>query len=98
MVIYCHNACITVKNHKIIHSRNGHYGKKCSIGRYDKVQRSQKLTFATFFTVMAITGVNNFVICYHNASTMAVNKHLVLNYSQCTIKLRNYKINSIHQL
>ena len=98
MVIYCCNARIMVKNHKIIHSRNGHYGKKCSIGQYDKVQRLQKLTFATFFTVMAITGVNNFVIFYRNACIMAVNNCLVLNYIQCTIKLRNYKINSIHQL
>ena len=46
----------------VIHSRNGHYGKKCSIGQDDEVQRLGKPTFATFFTIMAITGVNNLVI------------------------------------
>ena len=34
MVIYCHNAHIMVKNHKINHSHNGHYGKKCCKGQF----------------------------------------------------------------
>ena len=90
MVIYCCNACITVKNHKIIHSHNGHYGKKCSTGQYDNVQRSQKPTFATFFTVMGITEVNNFVFFYHNACIMAVNNHLNLYFFLLNTFLNHY--------
>ena len=50
------------QNHVIIHNCNGHYGKKCLKGHGHKVQRSQNLTFHTFFTVMAIIVVNNYVI------------------------------------
>ena len=90
MVIYCRNASITVKNCKIIHSRNGHYGKKCSTGWYDNVQGSQKPTFATFFTVMAIMGVNNFVIFYRNACITAVNNHLDLYFFLLNTFLNHY--------
>ena len=74
----------------VIHSHNGHYGKKCSIGRDDEVQRSQKLTFATFFTVMAITGVNNLVIFYHNACITVVNNHLDLYFFLLNTFLNHY--------
>ena len=60
----------------VIQYCNGDYGKKSSIGQCNEVQRLQKLTFATFFTIMAITGVNNLVIFYRNASIMAVNNCL----------------------
>ena len=35
-------------------------------GHGREVQRSQNLTFHTFFTIMAITVVNNYMILCHN--------------------------------
>ena len=49
MVIYCRNARIMVKKHKIIHSRNGHYGKKCCKGRFLRPLYIVILTYGTFF-------------------------------------------------
>ena len=54
------------QNHVIIHYPNAHYGKKCMKGHGREVQRLQNLTFCTFFTIMAITVVNNYVILCHN--------------------------------
>ena len=74
----------------VIHSHNGHYGKKCSIGWHDEVQRSQKPTFPTFFTTITIMGVNNLVIFYHNASITAVNNHLDLYFFLLNTFLNHY--------
>ena len=59
MVTYYHNARIMVKNHQIIHSHNGHYGKKCCKGQFSWPLYLVVPTYWTFFTVMVITGVNN---------------------------------------
>ena len=64
--------------------------KKSSIGRDDEVQRSGKLTSATFFIVMAIMRVNNLVIFYHNACITAVNNRLDLYFFLLNTFLNNY--------
>ena len=74
----------------VIYSHNGHYSKKRLIGQDDEEQRSQKQTFATFFTIMAITGVNNLVIFYHNTCITVVNNHLDLYFFLLNTFLNHY--------